>query len=422
MPFRSTFNTDGNNNVYFNVEINNPLMSGTNSTQVVYAQHAETTTQSIIDYPEDYYLSIVRFSVPGGNIPLTVMQVINGQNNPNLTPYIVCLSYDGNDYPVNMLYIPTGNYPIPIAPNPVQDYQNPYYNIFSYDHVISMINTALMTSFQQMKTANPGVASDYPPFLTFDPITKLISLNVESSYVSPPFGGAGPTVEIYFNTVLVTTYLSGFEMFFNGGDAINSKNYRAVIRYRFNNGYPAYDADPTNNANASNTFYTPGTVANNITPGAPIVSPTNQYFYPPTNPPRFLSVTQNYQSLQTWSSFKSIVFKSASLPVNSEFVPQGIALGNQTKFGSGAVNFQPILTDFQLSIQSADEVRQQIEFYPQGPYRLVDMLNNNPLNKFDVQVYWTDIFDNLRPITIPLNGSASIKFLFVRKSVYSAGI
>ncbi len=412
------FNKDGDNNVYFNVEISNPSINATPSTNI-YAQHSETTTQSIVDCASDYYLSIVRFSIPGNQIPLTIMQIVANQPNPNLTPYSVCLSYDGNDYPVSVIYVPTGRYPRPSAPIPNQDYTNPYYNIFSYEHVLSMINTALMTSFNQLKTANPGAPGNNPPFLIFDPTTQLISLVVENTYVSPPFGGAGPVIEIFMNSALVSTYMSGFEMFFNGNDAINSKNYKFVVRYRFNNGYPAYDADPKNNANASNQFYTDGTVATLVTQPAPIISPVPQYFYPPNNPPDFIYISQDYVTLQTWSSFKSIVFTTNSLPVNSEFVPQTVAQGLASGNSTGAVSFRPILTDFQISINTADNVRQQIEYFPQGPYRITDLISNQAITKFDVSVWWTDLFDNLRLIEIGPNQSASIKFLFMRKSAYN---
>lgn len=411
-------NQDGDNNVYFNVEIANPSIYG-GDTPNILAQHSETTTQPIVDVAGDYYLSIVRFSVPGNQIPLTVMQIINGQNNANLTPYTVCLSYDGVDYPVQIVYIPTGRYAQPSAPNPFQDYTNPYYNIYSYEHVLSMINTAIMTSFNLLKTDNPGVATTHPPFLIFDPTTQLISFVVENSLVSPPFGGAGPVIEIWMNSALVSTYLSGFEMFFNGNNAVNSKNYKLVVRYRFNNGYPAVDNSPTANANVSNQYYTDGTTGNLVTMPAPIISPIPQYFYPPGNPPDFLYVSQDYSTLQNWSSFKSIVFTTSSIPVNSEFVPQTISQGLATGNGTGAVSFRPILTDFQISINSADNIRQQIDYFPQGPYRIVDLISNQPITKFDVNIYWTDLFDNLRPIEIGPNQAASIKFLFVRKSSYN---
>ena len=61
-----------------------------------------------------------------------------------------------------------------------------------------------------------------------------------------------------------------------------------------------------------------------------------------------------------------------------------------------------------------------LQYYAQGPYRLVDLNSNIPLNKFDVQIFWSDQRNNLYPLYISYGQEVSIKFLFVKKSVYKS--
>lgn len=397
---------DSSDNIYYNIEISNPLLTGTENSQV-QAQYFENTSQAILTDPSQYYLTIARFSVPGSAIPIFIMDIINNQANPNLTPYIVCLSYNGNDYPVNIIYYPLNNELAPTTAIPEQQVNNGYYYVYSYDHMIQMINIAFATSFHQLKAANPGAPPTQPPFVIYDPISQLISLVVQKEYVPQPVGPAA-TIDVYVNANLLNTYLESISAMFYGYNQPNGKDFKFQINYKYNNGYSAKVGSPSALANSSNPYYVSGTVATALA----VTTPTQQYIYGPANPPDFLIFTQEYSMMQYWNSFKNIVFISGTIAVQGEYIPQKI---NQNTSSQGAVSFRPILTDFQPELDSPGAGRTIMQYFPQGPYRLVDLVSTQPMNKIDIGIYWQDRDDDLWPVYLNTNQSASIKLLFIRK-------
>lgn len=398
-------NPNDTDNNYFNIDISNPLIEGTSASQVKYAEFQINSTQIILDNPNDYYLTVARFDIPASTIPIFIMQVINNQSDPNLTPYIFCLSYEGNDYPVNIIWQPmvyTAHPPTTAIPK--QDTTNVYYNCYSYQHMINLMNIALATSFQQLKTDFPAAPPTKPPILIYNPDNGILSLLVQNSYIQPPIS-ALPTIQIFANNPLVSTFLIGFNMYYNGLNNTNGKDYMFEINYQFNNGFSSKDGSPVANANISNPFYVSGSVATNVTPSG---SSHTVYYYPPDNPPPYLEIKQEYSTIQYWNSFRSFVFTTGTIPVNTEFVP---AINDSTGISSN----KPILTDFQVSLNNPGDVRSQIQYFPQGPYRLIDLQSSQPLVSIDIKVFWQDQFGNLRPLAINTNQTVSIKLLFIHK-------
>lgn len=374
---------DSTDNIYFNIEINNILKSGTENNQIP-AQYFENTSQSILTDPSKYYLTIARFSVPGSAIPIFIMDIINDQPNPNLTPYIICLSYNGVDYPQNIIYYPLNNFTAPTTAVPQQQITNGYYYVYSYYHMIDMINIAFASSFNAMKTANPSAPPTQPPFVTYDPESQLISLVVQKEYY---YNGITPTVDIYINANLLNTYLESIAANFYGYNQPNGKDFKFVIDLKYNNGYPS-----DNSGKSINKYYTPGTTFSDL--------------------PDYLSYVQEYSMIQYWNSFKNIVFISGTIAVQGEYIPQKI---NSNISSQGAVAFRPILTDFQPSLETPGAGRTIMQYFPQGPYRLVDLVSTQPMNKIDISIFWQDKDDDLWPIYLNTNQSASVKLLFIRK-------
>lgn len=370
---------DSSDNIYYNIEINNVLSSGTENSQVP-AQYFENTSQSVLTDPSQYYLTIARFSVPGSAIPIFIMDIINNQANPNLTPYIFCLSYAGNDYPVNIIYYPLNNSSAPTTAIPAQQVNSNYYYVYSYDHMIQMINIALADSFSQLKTANPGAPPSRPPFFTYDAVTQLISLVVQNEYY---YDGITPTIDIFLNANLLNTYLESISAYFYGYNQPNGKDFKFIIDAKYNNGY-------TNGTN--NKYYVPSDV--------------------PATLPHYLVYTQEYSMIQYWNSFKNIVFISGTIAVQGEYIPQK---KNPNSSSQGAVSFRPILTDFQPDLETPGSGRTIMQYFPQGPYRLVDLVSTQPMNKIDISIYWQDKDDDLWPVYLNTNQSASVKLLFIRK-------
>lgn len=126
-----------------------------------------------------------------------------------------------------------------------------------------------------------------------------------------------------------------------------------------------------------------------------------------------LLLEQEYNTLAYWNSFRNLVFVTGSIPVASEYVPTSVFGPNS---GSGINNSRQILTDFEPLLQYAGDSRTNLQYYPQGPYRLVNLETNIPLRRFDVQIFWQDNNNVLRPVYLSRGTEATIKFLFLKKT------
>lgn len=356
---------DTSDNIYYNVIITNPMVfdqidiNGNND--VIPAVYEENRTQAIIADPSKYELSIIRFEIPGANIPLFVMpRVISGAPPPanlHLTPLQFLMKYSGTTFAANLIYVPIASNiflpPPPPAPVPIS---NPYYWVYSYNHMLSMMNTTMATVFGQLKASFPGAPPTEPPYFIYNAETQLISMIAQKSY-------EGSGVDVGMNGPMLR-FVRGFELSFGKIQEIGNPNVNYSTFNIYDTGNNSYDA----------THY---------------------------------EMKQEYVTLQYWNSFKNIVFITGTLPIQAEFIPE--------LNGQGANNFRPILTDFEPILASAGDARSVLQYYPQGPYRMVSLQSTTPLTKFDVRVYWQDQENNLYPIILSPGMSLSIKFLFSRR-------
>ena len=104
------------NNVYYN-----GLFTNTSLTNKPVS-FSTTLAQPILDNASNYKMSVIKFSLPGNNIPLFIFK-------PNL--YQVSISYDLYFYTEYVQFLPTNTFP---ADDPR------YYYCWSYNLFIEMIN------------------------------------------------------------------------------------------------------------------------------------------------------------------------------------------------------------------------------------------------------------------------------------------
>lgn len=398
---QSDFSPD---HVYFNVEITNSLpISSTatpyqNSAPAIPARYIETLTQPIIADPSQYYITIARFSIPGQGIPLIVFPTLS--DSLSITPYVFCLTYNGNDYPVNVVYFSTNNDPLPTLSTKKN---TKYYYVYEYQHVISLFNIALLSSFNALKLANPASPQTEAPFLIFNSSTQLISMVAPVNYNTP-----GDEIQIFSNNLLYNRFFVSMLVQYFGHNQTNGKDFLYLFpptsittAIGVSNLTPKYNdlfaiAPPSaGTQTAEGRFY------------------TNSINNPSLATSAYTFNSQNFVALQYWNSFKNIVFTTTSIPIRGEYIPQNNTTGNQ---GEGIISFRQILTDFQPSLSNAGDSRSQLQYYPQGPYRLVDLVSNTPIQKIDIQVWWQDTEGDLHSIDILNEEVAGIKLLFIKKT------
>jgi hypothetical protein len=388
-------------NVYYNLTIralDKPIL----------AEFFETRQDIILDDPNDYYMTIARFTVPLNSLPIFIFKIEEGitQNDANKGSYSVSLVHNasGDVFTENLQFISENLSPVPVPPslNNGKQLISQYYYVYAYQHMINMINTALANAFVALQAMHPTIYSSNPPFFYYDENSELISLVAQKTYdndgffinVSPgPIQTLFPQeIKIYSNTILLTL-LDSFDVFFEGYN--NNNNLTASFNIR---------ASPFNR----NVYF-----PNNVSPTDLLINPTNDL--PPT---AFISSTQEYKSLIFWNSFRNLLFVTNTIPIKNEYLPTINSLNNPLQ-GEGINNFFPILTDFEPLLENAGNTRGLLNYVADGQYRLTDMQSNLPLRKFDIKLFWVDQDNNLYPLTLFPYTQIKIKFLFARKELFN---
>lgn len=351
-------------NIYLNVTINNQVTNPAVMNDIP-ATYDETLSIPVLKNPNDYYASIIRFTVPTNNIPIFNFPVDVTQNNPNRSAFIIGIDRTGVLYPQNVIYVPQNSIP---APTPAisspffsyNDIINPYYGIYNVQTFINMVNTAL----QAAVTAS-GIGGT-SPFYVYDASNEIISLIVSQTFIA---SGA----RIYMNSLLVN-YFDGFS-FINTSTSFNTGGPN--IRFY-------HDLNP-------------------IPYGSPVGGP---YEY-----------RAEYTSLSLWFDINKIVITTTSIPVIQEASPSFSPIVSGGNVNSTA-NYQPIITDFAVVYSTLEEYGSEIEYIPSGQYRLVDMNSNVPITRINLAFYWLSKNGYLYPLYISPNQSASIKLAFLKKDLY----
>jgi hypothetical protein len=342
------------------------------------AVYQEQLSQPIVYNPEDYYLAVVRFSIPGEEIPIFIADIQPYPNtNVNNTIYSVTLEYNGTFSPQTFVQFitttPNASPGLPLSPTHPNASRTFYYYVYFYTDFINMINNALATAFAALPTKPAG--SPVAPYLIYDSNTERISLIVQDAFYDQALS---LPITIYLNSALYK-YL----------DAI-------PIIYLSNNSPIGQDVYFNVQNNHNNWYFDPA-------------------LGPPTGVPTLLQMEQEYPLLSAWNDLKTIQIISNLLPINREFITSA----NIRHTGNGTVNSAGILSDFVPLINLGPEARNTIEFVATGPWRLITMYGSSPVTRVDVSIYWTDQFGGEHLLHIPPGGLVTMKLMFIKKEAVS---
>ena len=125
---------------------------------------------------------------------------------------------------------------------------------------------------------------------------------------------------------------------------------------------------------------------------------------------------QEFPSLGLWGDLQSLIFTTMNIPVKAEYLPNLTTQGQ-----TSSNNTQAILTDFEpdKSGSTASPIAENYyQYYPQGPYRFIDLLGNVPLQTMDVQVFWKDKNQQIHPVRLEPGTVFTLKMLFQKKNTY----
>ncbi len=339
------------------------------------AEYNATKDQIIVQNASDYYLSVIRMTIPLNLCPIAIMQVVPNQisiglNDPNLTPYIIGISYLGVTYSVNLLYVSNQlGYPAPTQ-NQTLQVITPYYYVFSYTQIVDMINVGLNSAYVNSGLAALLVGYIAPHFI-LDPVTNLLSLIVPQHFTDIVAPLAVKPI-IFMNNAL-ETYLDNFNLQFIGYNIPTGREVDfKLVRSNENQYYPAGVTVPASTV--------------------PPVVPANSLYY---------KFVQDYPCIQYWATLRRIVLTS-SMPVNKEYLPAAINQNNYVNVNTAGVNVSyPILTDIIPNISTDLGVAREIIYYqPQGQYRLVDLMSTGSIQNINIKILFEDTNGNFYPLLI----------------------
>ena len=346
------------------------------------AKFQENLDQVFITNPSEYYISVVRFSIPCQNIPIFVPEIQSFPNtNVNNTVYSLSLEYNGFTSGETFVQFVSGNpnaYVTPISANsPDADTSSIYYWIYNFQAFIDMVNTTFQTAFTALNVASGGLpVGAVAPYFEFDPSTQLISLVVQRLFYDQTL--LNP-INIFMNYKLFV-YFDGIEIDYLGTGANiylpNGKDVQLIVKDLKNNWY-------------------------------------NPSFVVPASPPDYYKMTQNFPNLVTWNVFKSLQITSNMIPIREEYAPSVRDI-----LGGSNTESQVFLKDFEPVLNNGGDSRGILYFVLDGPYQLINLVSTTPLTKLDITMYWVDRFGRKFLLQCPYNQVISVKVVFIKKSSY----
>lgn len=381
--------TKGDDHVYID-------MAFTNFESVSTAPPAINFTQNfasdVLVSPQNYYLAIASWSLETYTLPcITPIIQLSPNTDCNKTIYSITLSYTYSgttyDYQQYIIFVPQNkSSPIPPAPmnsaNGFQDNSSLYYNIYNKQNWIKMINTAFTSAFNGLNTliigAGGTLPSTYPPNMIFDIISNLATIQADVAGYNT--NSLSPYISIYFNPAMMGLFSSFPSIIEDYNTLSNGKNFQILTN---------------------------------------INGDANYIAYPPYNPISGLYFIQCSQSTNTsdtaWNSVLSIQFISNNLPVSPVVISSPTLYNNGVKFQqySDASNlFANVITDF---VSDGSYVGKLV--YVPSVYRYIDLNNSQDINKINISIRYTDRLNYSYPLLLASGMSATIKLMFVKKTL-----
>jgi hypothetical protein len=353
-------------NLYIDVKVSN-----IGDKRGVLAEFNQTKTEPLLDNPSDYYLSLIRWKVPAFPFPLLIFPIQDNQPDPNLSQYSITFETATNTYQYFLYFTNRNSTASPTTAVPRQK-QSFYYFIYEYQHLVDIINHGFQMCFENVTGKPAGAVA---PYMIFDPQTKLFSIIAqEANYgvnISPsPIPPANPTtpptydapIKIFFNFKLFELF-NGLPIKTFPEPVVDEKDAQILVT---NTGNNVFDTDASGN---------------------------------------ILQIQQNLISLAYWTPVKQVLFTTTLMPIKSEYTSTS---GN---------SYKKILTDFEPIADSDSDIRETIQYYPQGEYRLIDLIGTNPLFNIDLKVTWQDVKGDEYDAFISPFQQFTAKLLFIKRSL-----
>lgn len=378
--FQSEISNLENDHIHLDCIVsNNDAGSNTPS---MFLTFSEIRDQAILDNCSDYYLTIIRFYLETPNLPLLLMPILTGQSDINKSSLSVTLTYKTYQFQQYLQYVPANVSDIlPTPPLINVDYNSTYYDIYSYQNFIEMLNTAFLACYNGLKAlvvaGGDTLPSSYEPYMEFDPNAEKAILNSDILGYNKTL--ANP-ISIYMNTTLFQLFSSFDASFYGNTNIVNGMNYKLNIYALKNSGnvYSITQPVAINYLQTYQEFPTLGVVGNPVS---------------------------------------SIVFSSNLIPISGTLVSTPIIFNAPANISQQAINSATsnMLTDITVGLTLGFEYKPNI-IYNANPYRLLSMQSQGSLRQYDISVFYKLHTGILRPFMLSPGSCSSIKIGFIKKN------
>jgi hypothetical protein len=368
---------------------------------------SQIKTSNIIDNCDEYYLSVIRWSLHS-SIPVIIPDILTfGSTGPfsTSTDYWVDISFGttpqtstiiannqvGENVPFNPENKSQPGLTQPLSrPLDKKDiYRDPFYFVYNVQHFLDMVNKALVDSFVRLRAIAPhttNLASALPPRFVWNADTGKIEFLCTYEFMFDIDDTTKTTYFINMNVPLFNLF-DTFQFFCNNKTPTNTSspvspvvnNY--VLIFSYNYGIQSHQEK--------------------------IGNTTKEVFINP----------QQSSSVPSWSPCQSITFNTFQIPVHNSLVASPDFLGQKLDTSLSQNTLSNVLTDFQLPLIRGDEYSNQMTYYiPTSEYRLFDLVSNASLKNLNIVVNWLDVLGISHPIVMKYGSTASIKIMLRKKN------
>lgn len=389
--------------IYFDVTVTN-FQSTSQAPQPFY--YNESRTMPFVNNPEEYYLSIQRFTVETGTIPVFIPSIQPNQGNRDLTIYSITLEYidpllgTATSGQVFIEWVPEDKgAAIPPPPNQtengVQVLDTGYYNAYSYQYWCTLISGYFLEAYNDLVVSATALGitlpSAFAPQLNWDTTSNTATIFADVLGYDQNPNNLNTQIKIFWNAPLYYLF-SSFPAFQFGYNQPLGKNFQLLPFF------------------LGATGTTPVLDVNTIVPPA---IPTTLFYA--------IALYQECSTVANMTPISSIVFTSNTLPIHPSQVSTPLVFNNnqQIALGGNNADIANIITDL---VTDTGNYRPNLVYTPSAEFRLITLNGNRPLFNLDLQIFYRVKTGQLVPFRLASGQSVTIKIVFLKKSSRKASI